>query len=266
MKLSISTQLFLRDPIDEEVFKLISSYGFSRCELWAMGRHFNYKDKKVVESVKHWSEKFGLSLDSAHLPLYTEDSSGSKLMKVALGDREWAKKSVDELLFSAEALLRLGVKLFVIHVGGEKEIFIENFEKLYRETDSAFAMENDPMGYPLSTDVFDIVNILRKELKGGEERIGACIDVGHANIWEKPPESVIEKGKGKISATHISDNDGNSDLHLVPGDGVINWEKVISAFKSIEYSGNFTYELAPAENRKEVLDKLKKFSEQFDLI
>lgn len=244
------------------MFKLVSSYGFKRCELWAMGDHFDYKSKELKAKIKSWIEKYSVFPTTAHLPLYTKD------FKVSLGDKEVEKKSTDELLYAVEFLTDLGVETFVIHMTGDKERFIKNFSKIYDNTDKSFALENDPMGFPLVKDIVEIIPEIQKEFKDGEKRIGACLDIGHANIWEKPPENTITQLKDFLIATHISDNDGNYDAHLPPGEGTINWEKSVSNFKEINYKHNFTFEIAPLyefEEIKNLLERLKKFLEENEI-
>ncbi|MCX7733652.1 MAG: sugar phosphate isomerase/epimerase [bacterium] len=263
MQASVSFQIFLKNPINEDMFRMISSAGFKRCELWSMGEHVNYRDKKLREKIKMYSEKYNVLLDTAHLPLHTND------FKISLGDKEIGKKSLDELLYASEFLDTLDVKTYVIHVSGDLEIFHKNFSKLYYNSEKNFAFENDPMGFPLTKDIPKILEDLKRELRDSEKRLGACLDIGHANIWEKPPEkTVIELGKS-IIATHISDNDGKYDLHVPPGEGNINWDEVLKAFKTIEYKHNFTFEISPSfeyEQIPKVLERLKNFCEQNNIL
>jgi|GEM_PF-1120335 sugar phosphate isomerase/epimerase len=271
MKLSISTQLFLKSEISEEVFRIISNFGFSSCELWAMGKHFNYKSPEFIKKVKDWSEKYSVKIQTAHLPLYAEDSAGNTF-KISLSDKDSAQKSMEEILRCTDALSYLGVETFVMHVGGEVETFLKNFEYIYSKTDCVFALENDPMGFPLAKDLAVLIPEIRRGLKDGERRVGICLDVGHANIWEKPPEKIVELLSSDIFATHISDNDGISDLHHPPYTGTINWKNLLSAFKSVGYSRNFTFEIGPiADTHEQIIsvfenirDFVQDFKEYFD--
>lgn len=259
MKPSISSQLFLKKPINENMFELIRSYGFSRCELWAMGDHIDYKNQDLKKKIKTWIEKYNISPDTAHLPLYTKE------FPISLGNKEYSQKSLDELLYATDFLHNIDVKTFIIHMDGDLDLFFENLSKLYKNSDGIFAFENTPNGSNLVKDVIDAIIKIRRALKNGESRIGACLDIGHANIWEKPPEESIKKLKKIVLATHISDNDGKSDLHLPPGDGTIDWTKIIENFREIDYSQNFTFEIAPLfgfEEIPKVLERLKKFCEQ----
>ena len=51
---------------------------------------------------------------------------------------------------------------------------------------------------------------------------------------------------GHIVTTHVHDNNGQRDDHLVPGHGTIDWEGVMMAFQKVGYDGAWIFELAPA--------------------
>ena len=88
---------------------------------------------------------------------------------------------------------------------------------------------------------------------------GVCLDTGHAAIFGiSPADAVRAIGKEHLLALHIHDNDGNRDLHLLPGEGVIDWEAFSSALHEIGFSGVFSLETevskkieGPARDRPE---------------
>ena len=43
-------------------------------------------------------------------------------------------------------------------------------------------------------------------------------------------------------ATHIADNHGEHDEHLLPFYGTIDWNSVVHALKETDYQGDLTYE------------------------
>ncbi len=73
-----------------------------------------------------------------------------------------------------------------------------------------------------------------------------CIDLGHAQLWggrfvktEDFLDSVIPE---KLLALHIQDNDAKSDQHIIPGLGVIDWDKVMMSLAKADYQGDLTFE------------------------
>jgi sugar phosphate isomerase/epimerase len=48
---------------------------------------------------------------------------------------------------------------------------------------------------------------------------------------------------GRVVFTHIHDNNGTKDQHLVPGRGTIDWERLIGDLNQANYSGPLNFEL-----------------------
>ncbi len=83
--------------------------------------------------------------------------------------------------------------------------------------------------------------------------IGICFDSNH--LMHEKPEEFVEKAGGLICTVHISDYDGAVSRHWLPGRGVINWGKVVSALLKTGYQGPFMFEVKntpgePAINAK----------------
>jgi sugar phosphate isomerase/epimerase len=81
---------------------------------------------------------------------------------------------------------------------------------------------------------------------------GICVDTSHANIMGDVSEAIEICGKA-VCSTHISDNRGSDDDHLPPGDGVIDWNAVLSSFDRTSYGGPLTLEVAGRGKQREVL-------------
>ena len=75
------------------------------------------------------------------------------------------------------------------------------------------------------------------------KNIGLCYDAGHCHA-HFDDEFNYELFKDKIFAVHLHDNHGSLDEHLLPYDGTINWEHVISKLKECNYNSYVTIELS----------------------
>lgn len=71
---------------------------------------------------------------------------------------------------------------------------------------------------------------------------GACWDTGHAHKQGLGQAVSLRMLGSSLKATHIQDNDGSRDQHLLPYLGSIDWSEVMAALKEIHYAGDFTYE------------------------
>jgi len=80
--------------------------------------------------------------------------------------------------------------------------------------------------------------------------LGICIDTGHANMshdaGREPVANYLERYAGQLEHVHLHDNHGVTDEHLVPGDGTIDWPRVLRTLKEIEFGGTAVLEVHPA--------------------
>lgn len=73
--------------------------------------------------------------------------------------------------------------------------------------------------------------------------VGICIDTGHANVSGIHVGSFIRMAGSRLKATHIDDNNRDSDTHLPPFMGSVDWVDTMKALKEINYQGDFSFEL-----------------------
>lgn len=69
-----------------------------------------------------------------------------------------------------------------------------------------------------------------------------CLDIGHVALCGRDPEYAIKVLGSRIGALHVHDVDYVNDLHTLPGQGKIEWDKVLRALAEIDYKGCFTLE------------------------
>ena len=76
------------------------------------------------------------------------------------------------------------------------------------------------------------------------EYVGACWDFGHGNrVFADQRSQLLTLGH-RLKATHVDDNVGKDDLHLIPFLGNVKWPEIMQALREIDYKGDFNYELA----------------------
>ena len=143
---------------------------------------------------------------------------------------------------NAEAL---GVPTIVHHPNGQHLDRDEDHERLRIEADLlgglarpgvCFAVENGSglgtMEYLLA--LADLV---------GPERMGVCVDTGHAALGNLGPGRAIRMAGPRLITTHLQDNLGQRDDHMPPGDGKIDWDDIAAALGEIGYPGCVLLEL-----------------------
>jgi sugar phosphate isomerase/epimerase len=67
---------------------------------------------------------------------------------------------------------------------------------------------------------------------GRLKNVGACLDLGHANVTVGVAEAIGTLG-ARIASVHVHDNHGVKDEHLWPGDGAIDWAATAAALKKL---------------------------------
>ena len=80
--------------------------------------------------------------------------------------------------------------------------------------------------------------------------VKVCIDVNHF-LKEDPTDAILALGD-RIITTHISDYDFIDERHLLPGQGQINWMRLLGALERIGYTGVFNYEVKNGVSTAEV--------------
>jgi sugar phosphate isomerase/epimerase len=94
-------------------------------------------------------------------------------------------------------------------------------------------VENMPPGVSPGSNMEDL-SALVEEL--ANPQIKLAIDTGHAQLTSGPVAETRAAGM-RLATTHVHDNDGRRDLHLPPGEGVIDWQSWRSALDEIDYHG-----------------------------
>jgi sugar phosphate isomerase/epimerase len=125
---------------------------------------------------------------------------------------------------------------------------------LARREDVEIAIENTPEPFPSLMKSVDEFHRFYEEL---DDDIGMVLDVAHANLNNQIPD-FIEQFSKKIVHMHVSDNKGDSDMHLGIGHGNIDWNAFTKLVKVANYS-----KLIMIESTEHLDESLKFLREQF---
>ncbi len=200
------------------------------CEMMNPGSALISDGERYIDTLLSLKERYGLSYIQAHAP-YPRNYAALTNEEKALSDKE--------IILAASYAARLGIPHIVIHpIKGSVNDNVSYFRSLLSHIDSSImiAIENmEGQGEITSPD--ELLEII-SELDG---RAGICLDTGHANIAGEDIPGFVRACGSNLIGTHIADNDGRSDQHLLPGFGSIEWEELIPAFRD-SYAGYLTLE------------------------
>ena len=248
METSLSTHLFVFRDLDESIVSLFPKFGFLTAELWAMPPHFPYADPGAAGEISSLLARHGVRVASLHAPLYPDVRSYKKDRWYSLSseDESHRRESVGAVAAAGTWLARNGGGTLVLHTGFPLEnwyprrwgSFLGSLNELLDAVPGnvRFAVENTPIPSGRVEIVMDIV------ARYPEDRVGVCLDLGHAHI-EGDVGNAIRESAPRLIHVHASDNHGDRDDHLVPGRGGIPWKEVYALLREIGFPGPFTVEL-----------------------
>ena len=151
------------------------------------------------------------------------------------------------------------------HDRAKKEAYRRSVEELLREAerlDITLAVETAPdkaanERYPDSREIAAFVRSF------DSPHLSICIDLNHSNLAEDLPE-VAANCAGLISTVHVSDNHGEYEDHLPPGQGIIDYEGAFAALRTAGYTGPVNIEChVDGPPTVEKLRSLRRWADRF---
>ncbi len=248
MEISLSTHLFVHRDLDDYIASLFRRFGFPLAELWAMPPHFPYRDAAAADRTAALLSRHGVRIASLHAPLYPDVRTYRKDRWYSLSSEDDAHriKSVAAAAAAGQWLARNGGGTLVLHTSFPASdwyprrwgAFLGSMNELLAQVpeNTRLAVENTPLSSGRTDVVLDIA------ARYPRDRVGICLDLGHAHIQEDVL-SAIRAASDRLIHVHASDNHGVRDDHLVPGRGSIPWNGVFAALEESGFPGPFTVEL-----------------------
>jgi sugar phosphate isomerase/epimerase len=233
LNVSLSTHLFAFHDLDEAILPLFPRYGFSLAEIWAMPPHFPSSDMPAADAIARRMPSSAIRKKDRWYSLSSVDEA-HRLVSVAATAR------------AAGWLGRNGGGTVVLHTSFPAGqwyphrwgAFLSSMNELLDAVPAGvrFAIENTPVDSGQVGVILDLVD------RYPANRVGVCLDLGHAHIEENALSAVRAAGP-RLIHVHASDNRGEKDEHLVPGKGTIPWDGVTAALRETGFDGPFTVEL-----------------------
>lgn len=262
-RFGLSTHLFHGERLTERHLSRIASHGFPLVEVFATRSHFDYHDARSVADVRTWIDAAGLTAWSVHAPICESfvDGVWGRAYSNATTDRAGRKEAVDETLASIAAARDLGCSVVVLHLGlpkgqpiprgdNDARALTDSLEPIARAcTDAGVRLALEVIPNDLATPDA-LVDWLDGDLELGDAAV--CLDVGHAHLVGGSAEAA-EILSGYVITTHVHDNAGASDDHLVPFAGTVDWPATMMALFKIGYTGPLVLELPDHGNADRVL-------------
>jgi sugar phosphate isomerase/epimerase len=273
MRFGISTHLFHDQRLSREHLARLAGYGFEAVELFATRSHFDYHDEAAIEQLAQWLMETGLVLHSVHAPIFASFGAGGtgESFSVAASDSARRQAAVREAELAIGVIRRIPAKFLVVHLGAPAAYSrpadnnraaasrsIEEICKLAEPLGARIAMEvipNDLSSAP------SLISMIERDLEGSP--VGICLDFGHAHLMGDVADA-IELAAEHLVTTHVHDNRGREDDHLVPYQGTIDWPAALVNMLKIGYDGTYLLELANTGSPAAVLEEARRARQRIE--
>ncbi len=253
--LGISSVILWPSPLVHAVHAFADA-GFTRLEVGVDHLLRDTERPCDIAAVSLHTAGRGLTIWSAHLPFGGEYELGSE----ALHDDELHARYVTLL----ERARSLGAQVAVMHptdlhrdqvtVPATLARVRARLERLLGECarlDLRLAVE-----YMLPHLIGNTQELLWLYDRLPHDRLGFCFDFGHASFTGRLPWT-LHALRDRISTTHVHDNRGGGDDHLLPGEGRVDWRQVTAVLDDIGYAGPMILEAGPRELTPEELTEIR---------
>lgn len=264
-RFGISTHLYHEQRLQKAHLLEIAANGFEAVEIFATQSHFDYHDQAAVHSLRDWLAEARLDLHSVHAPITDvfANGRGQRNFSTALRDHDARKATLHEITAALDIAKIIPFTFLVVHLGvpiaqhpsqddNHRDAAIRSVVDIHAAAEAVgVKVALEVMGNTLSTPS-DLIDMLDRSFEDAD--LGVCMDVGHAHMLGDVAEA-IETTSEYLVTTHIHDNRRQSDDHLVPFQGSINWAATIMALEKIGYDGVLMYEVKAAESPRAVLER-----------
>lgn len=229
------------DPVEQ--LRLIKNVGFDGC-------FAEWQEPDQLDILAEEAEKLGLLFQSIHAPFR---KARYMWLEGADGD-----DALQELLSCLADTRRLNVPIMVVHpyigfnIEPPTEIGIQRFGTLIEAAGAAnvkIAFEN--------VEGEEHLKLLFQRF-AHLSYVGFCWDSGHEMCYNHSQDMLALYGN-KLIATHLNDNLGISsfdgiitptdDLHLLPFDGIADWDHIATRLDRWGFDGPLTFELSVSSKK-----------------
>lgn len=239
-KLCLSATSSLGLSVEEQIVKFREAgfEGFFPC----------YQEGAPVDRWARTARESGMLFQSIHAPFH-------RTAALWHDDADAAAAALDELTACLHACETNEIPLMIVHafIGFDEHDpnprGVERFAKLVKAAECTgvkIAFEN--------TEGQEYLAALMSAF-AGEAHVGFCWDSGHELCYNRSEDMLALYGS-RLFGTHLNDNlgvrdengriSGFDDLHLLPFDGITDWETAARRLAATPFDGPLTFELKTA--------------------
>ena len=262
---AISTHLYHDERLCRDHLVEVAAHGFDAIELFANRPHIAYEDSAAIDHLEESLSDTGLRLHSIHAPIAEELRSGRwrGAYSIASANASAREQAVAEVEAALAIARRVPVGFLVVHVGvpvSQGSDPSMNRSDAARRSIEEIARAANALGVRVALEVMPnalstperLVSFIEDQLDSSD--VGICFDFGHAHLMGDVLDAV-DAASEHLVTTHVHDNAGRSDDHLLPFDGSIPWDPALMALQKIGFEGALVFELAASAYPRQILER-----------
>jgi len=243
--------LWLNEPVSARHFRDARQAGFACVEVAAYYRDHMRGTRAEIDAIKAAAHQNGISIESVHLGFDALAGDQQDRMDA------FVRRDLD---LAAE----LGAGVLVVHMSifaDPDRMIVENgkchpgltvdrdldawppmMDKIRRKL-AEYVRWAETLGVALAleTDCRNSHRLVEFAEPFPPESCGICFDTGHAEM-DLGAVRLAELLGPRTITTHLHDNDGQSDQHLPPFHGSIDWAGFVAALRRAGYRGPMMFE------------------------
>jgi sugar phosphate isomerase/epimerase len=264
MQRVLSTYRYVHQQLSSKLLGEIAQAGIPAIEIFCALGHFTYRSQQTIRELSQALEEHKLQLHSLHSPTERDMALGRESgVPMSISDPERVRRldAVDEVKRALEVAERIPFRFLVQHMGTGRDAAdqrksdaafnsLEHLVIFAKQRGVTIALENTPdeLGSPESLQRF-VKETHLKDLK-------LCIDVGHAHM-EDGVSGSFEVMRDRLVTTHIHDNHGEKDEHLLPYEGTIDWDALLGMIAGMPEPLPVVLEAKETTGGEPALDKIR---------
>lgn len=247
MKFAQSSFVYLNCSLRDAIRRL-HQFGYQGIEIWGGRPHLYRHDlDDEFDAIK-------ALLDECEMAVPNFIPAQFRYPSILSSANEWVRRdSVRYIEDAIDNALKLGAPSISLCAGmtlhgesveqGWKNLRQSIVELLEYTDKTALKLLIEPAHRAESTLILTIADGLKMIREIGSERLGICLDTGHANVNSEDLGQIVHNVRGMPLHVHIDDNRGDSDTHQIPGEGNIDYQPLVRALQEIDYRGFVSAEL-----------------------
>jgi sugar phosphate isomerase/epimerase len=242
--ISIGTT-FNYDITLEKQLPMIKDAGFSHVSLGERVEHSGYLTSAGQQGVQRLLEKNDLEVCSIHSPF-------GRNIDISSPDCATAENTILVYEKCIDTAVLVEARVVIFHptaymrfedLNNRKKRIVDNVRRLLEHIGGApvsLAVENESSAPPNEILGYSLDAI-------ADHKYGFCYDSSHDNLADRPLALLKHYGH-RLLTTHISDNRGEQDDHMLPYEGTFPWRDFCRLFSRIDFEGILLLEVEMRES------------------